>query len=197
MSKYKKIFEQNFERIESLMNLYTFIKDEELKENTKEYRFTDMLRCAVVFMHSAFEDYYRQVLIERMTKDYNCAAMQDITLPNSREKKFQVKDLIEYKDKKVSEILDDAVKEKMQRTTFNNYEDIVSWGKKVGLNFENYSEQSNLNKAIERRHKIVHESDLDREKGKLTPIAPGTIKPWIDAYLELIEIIDKQIEETE
>lgn len=195
MSKYKKIFEQNFERIESLMNLYTFIKDEELKENTKEYRFTDMLRCAVVFMHSAFEDYYRQVLIERMTKDYNCAAMHYITLPNSREKKFQVKDLIEYKDKKVSEILDDAVKGKMQRTSFNNYEDIASWGKKVGLDFEDYSEQSDLNKAIERRHKIVHESD--RREERLTSIDPGMVKPWANAYLELIEIIDKQVEETE
>lgn len=195
MSEYKKIFEQNFERIESLMNLYTFIKDEELKENTKEYRFTDMLRCAVVFMHSAFEDYYRQVLIERMTKDYNYNAIQDITLPKIRDKKFQLKDLIVYKDKKVSEILDDSVKEKMHETSFNDYKDIVAWGEKVGLDLEGYNKQSDLNKAIERRHKIVHESD--RREERLTSIDPGMVKPWANAYLELIEIIDKQVEETE
>ena len=58
MEKYKQIFDRNIDRVNSLCNLYKTIKTEESKEG-KDYKFTDILRSAVVMLHSSFEEYYR------------------------------------------------------------------------------------------------------------------------------------------
>ena len=63
MSEYKAIFDKNIERVESLNALYVKLKQDEQKDS-KDYKLTDILRSEVVFLHSAFEEYFRCVLIE-------------------------------------------------------------------------------------------------------------------------------------
>lgn len=61
IEQYKQLFNRNVERVRSLCKLYNSLKSEKVKEE-KEYKFTDVLRSAVVLLHSSFEEYYRGVL---------------------------------------------------------------------------------------------------------------------------------------
>ena len=61
MSVYKTVFDRNMYRVKSLCALYNSLKTNEAKES-KEYKFTDILRSAIVFLHSSFEEYFRNVL---------------------------------------------------------------------------------------------------------------------------------------
>ena len=61
MSIYKDVFDRNIDRVKSLCALYNSLKTNEVKEG-KDYKFTDVLRSAIVFLHSSFEEYFRNVL---------------------------------------------------------------------------------------------------------------------------------------
>ena len=61
IEKHKLLFDRNIERVCSLRKMYNFLKSDDAKEG-KEYKFTDILRSAVVLLHSSFEEYYRSIL---------------------------------------------------------------------------------------------------------------------------------------
>ena len=65
MSNYKLLFDRNVERVNSLCNLYNSLRTDDIKEG-KDYKFTDILRSAVVMLHSSFEEYFRNTLRERL-----------------------------------------------------------------------------------------------------------------------------------
>lgn len=199
-------FDENMKRVESLISLYTTIKkEEEISDKNKEYKFTDMLRAAVVFMHSSFETYYRSVIVEELKKNRNETALRDFPFVVAEGKevpKITIADLAKFKEKKVSEVLDESIDEKLGRKSFNKYSDIFEWSKRIGIDLSKYKEQGDLEKSIQRRHKIVHEADNtvheadngeSEEKKRLSPINPGTIKLWKEAYVELVNIIDAEI----
>ena len=50
---HKLLFNRNIERVCSLRKMYNSLKSDEVKEG-KEYKFTDILRSAVVLLHSSF-----------------------------------------------------------------------------------------------------------------------------------------------
>lgn len=62
IEQYKQLFDRNIERVCSLRKIYNSLKNDDVKEG-KEYKFTDILRSAVVLLHSSFEEYYRSVLV--------------------------------------------------------------------------------------------------------------------------------------
>lgn len=61
MSAYKDVFDRNIDRVKCLCALYNSLKTNAIKES-KGYKFTDILRSAIVFLHSSFEEYFRNVL---------------------------------------------------------------------------------------------------------------------------------------
>ena len=62
MSDFKAVFDSNLQRVDSLIAMYSQVKGTEQSDKNKDYRFTDMLRAAVVFLHSAFEEYFRNII---------------------------------------------------------------------------------------------------------------------------------------
>lgn len=58
---HKLLFNRNIERVCSLRKMYNSLKSDEGKEG-KEYKFTDILRSAVVLLHSSFEEHNRNIL---------------------------------------------------------------------------------------------------------------------------------------
>lgn len=61
MSTHLDRFDRNIQRVDNLCNIFQIVKETSNRPTVKE---ADVLRAAVVFLHSALEDYLRGVLTE-------------------------------------------------------------------------------------------------------------------------------------
>ena len=204
MTDYKKIFVTNLDRVDSLCNLYAKLKIEG-ENNAKDYKLTDMLRAATVLLHSSFEEYYRCVITHWLPIRGDEKTLDNIVLPVDVGKKGGVKyslySLMKFKDKTIDELFATSIKEYMSRTTFNNFSEICAWASRIDLNLDEFKKletkyYQDVDNAVNRRHKIVHEADTSRntEKERLNRIDSSNVKQWKEAYLALVEVIDAQIE---
>lgn len=191
----KKRFDNNLKRVESMCSIYMLIKQSLGNDKNQEYKYTDILRASVVFMHSSFEDYFRAVIIKKIIENGSRDSFDEIGLPaESRNKGFKLKDLLEYKDLTVKELIEESVNGYMSKQSFNDFSQICGYAKKIGLDMSKYTEERTISIAIERRHKIVHEADMKpNKKESLSNIRIDTVKKWIKAYVELVDLIDSQI----
>lgn len=196
------IFEKNIERVESITNLYSSLKEESRKD-TKDYTLTDMLRAAIVLLHSSFEEYFRLVLIQWLPTKADDNTLKDIPIAlhagNKRTEKIYLNDLSKYRGKTIDEVIRDSVTEHMALKSFNSQEEIRGWLSKVGIIVDDFNGFDAIDKAVKRRHKIVHEADTNRSgaRERLSAIKPTDIATWISAYKNLVINIDKQCEKWE
>ena len=196
MSDYKSIFEDNIKRVKALKSIYASIGS----ESTSKYKGTDILRAATVFLHSSFEKYYRCVVTEWLPKKGEPGTLKTIALPEDAGRNkvnYSLYDLLQkHGANTIQNLFQEAVAEHMSRSSFNSYGEICSWGSKIGLVFSSFKKGTEIEKAIHRRHKIVHEADLKIDssgKKTLSPIKESDIDNWLAAYTELVDIIDVQI----
>ena len=68
MSTHLERFNRNIQRVDNLCHLFEVIKNTPNRPTVKE---ADILRAAVVFLHSAMEDYVRGVLTEHLPANDN------------------------------------------------------------------------------------------------------------------------------
>ena len=200
MTEQKRIFDKNIERVKSICNLYTALKEEDRKDKSA-YTLTDMLRAAVVLLHSSFEEYFRNTITQWLPLKADRKILEEIPLPKDLGKnnvKYSLYELLSY-PQTLQELFDDAVSEYMGRKSFNNCKELYKWTKTVGMDISGFNNQSAFEAAVSRRHKIVHEADTNRTNSgeRLTPIKPGDVISWISAYENLVEAIEKQVEEWE
>ena len=206
MSEFLPIFNANLERVDSLCNIYTKMKDDRFSDG-KDYKLTDMLRAAIVMLHSAFEEYYRNVIKQWLPTKGDKKALETIALPddvgNKGTTKYTLYSLMDFKDKTINDLFLTAINEYMSRQSFNSFDEICKWSCKIGLDLSNFKSlpkkyYDDIDKAVHRRHKIVHEADTSRNNEKqtdrLTPIMPGTVLQWKEAYQKLVQVIDAQID---
>ena len=85
----------------------------------------------------------------------------------------------------------------MSFTSFNDYQDIVSWSKKIKIDLSEFKDQEKLNKLIHRRHRIVHEADNAKSDDEyaLAPIRENSVEEWIEVVRNLVELIDREVHE--
>ena len=200
MSKFKSAFDQNIERVDSLLYLYSKLKEDEYSDQKNKYKLTDMLRASVVFLHAAFEEYFRNVLNCWLPIKADDEVLKNIGLPGNggkRPEKFSLSDLASFKDSIVSDLIKLSIKESMDTTSFNSIGDIASWSKKLGLSLVEFNKHSDIEKCIQRRHKIVHEADMNKKdpssSERQSSIHPDVIVPWKEAYVRIVDIIEQQV----
>jgi len=205
MSEYFSIFHSNLERVDSLCSIYTKLKNDGFSDSTG-YKLTDMLRAATVLLHSSFEEYFRSILTQWLSLRGNESTLKDICLPSDvgkHSQKYSLYSLLEYKGKTVDDIFVESVHAYMSRTTFNSYSEICTWAAKIRLDLGEISNSENkyyedIDKAVSRRHKIVHEADTSRNDEKQTSrisgITPGMVSQWKEAYEKLVKVIDTQVD---
>lgn len=201
MSAYKENFDKNLERVKSLHSLYIKLKEEDLKDG-KDYKLTDILRAEIVLLHSSFEEYFRSVLIEWLPIKASDETLKEIPISLKAGKKAEklfLNDLAHYRGRTIDEIIQESVLETMQLKSFNNEGEIRSWCSKIGISLEKFDGMREIDAAVHRRHKIVHEADTYRSANsqRLQSINPGNITPWIKAYEGLVKLIDDMITEWE
>lgn len=193
------IYDKNFGRSNSLLKLYKDLTKG--KKGRRPVAYIDLLRVTVVMLHSTLEDFLRNLLTWRLpisTKD----KLNKIPLFSSdydpRKTKFELGELIEHKDKNVSEIIHLSIIKYLDGESFNNTTDINSALLNINLQVDenirkHYTE---LDKMIKRRHKIVHQADKDNLKNlsnhKLETIELQNVELWqktVDQFV--IETIKK------
>ena len=197
IEQYKQLFDRNIERVCSLRKIYNSLKTDDVKEG-KEYKFTDILRSAVVLLHSSFEEYYRSVLssiLPKVCTEDDLKNMSFLGSAGNHKDKISLGGLLKLRKKTVDQLITESIREALSFTSFNDYQDIVSWSKKIRIDLSEFKDQEKLNKLIIRRHKIVHQADNanDNDKYALSPIRENTVEEWIEIVCNLVEIIDKEI----
>lgn len=197
IEQYKLLFGRNIDRVCSLRKMYNSLKTDKVKEG-KEYKHTDVLRSAVVLLHSSFEEYYRNVLgciLPKNCTEDDLKNMYFLGSVGNRKDKITLGGLIKVREKTVAQLITESIQESLSFTSFNNYQDIVSWSKKIKIDLSEFNEQEKLNNLIHRRHKIVHEADnaSSDDKYALTPIKENTVEEWIRVVRNLVKLIDKEL----
>ena len=195
MSAHSNRFNLNFNRVKGLLKLFNQTRTGKRRTNVLE---TDLLRATVVFLHSSMEDYLRGVIIEHFLNKDSCD-LKDITLPhtsNGYGPKFTLSELVPYKDKTISELIEQSVKTHMQKASFGNTGLIISWLKRVGIHLKTSDiNLASIDEMTQRRHKIVHEADLNQNFGRgnhrTSPITVSQAKGWMDSVNELITAVER------
>lgn len=196
---HKILFDRNIERVCSLRKMYNSLKSDEVKEG-KEYKFTDILRSAVVLLHSSFEEYYRSILgciLPKTCTEDDLKNMSFLGSAGNHKDKITLGGLIKVREKTVDQLITESIRESLSFTSFNDYQDIVSWSKKIKIDLSEFKDQDKLNKLIHRRHKIVHEADNAKSDDEyaLAPIRENSVEEWIEVVRNLVELIDREVHE--
>ena len=194
---HKLLFNRNIERVCSLRKMYNSLKSDEVKEG-KEYKFTDILRSAVVLLHSSFEEYYRSILgciLPKTCTEDDLKNMSFLGSAGNHKDKITLGGLIKVREKTVDQLITESIRESLSFTSFNDYQDIVSWSKKIKIDLSEFKDQEKLNKLIHRRHKIVHEADNAKSDDEyaLASIRENSVEEWIEVVRNLVELIDKEV----
>ena len=197
IEKHKLLFNRNIERVCSLRKMYNSLKSDEVKEG-KEYKFTDILRSAVVLLHYSFEEYYRSILgciLPKTCTEDDLKNMSFLGSAGNHKDKITLGGLIKVREKTVDQLITESIRESLSFTSFNDYQDIVSWSKKIKIDLSEFKDQEKLNKLIHRRHRIVHEADNAKSDDEyaLAPIRENSVEEWIEVVRNLVELIDKEV----
>lgn len=197
IKQYKLLFDRNLDRVCSLRKMYNSLKSDKVKEG-KEYKHTDILRSAVVLLHSSFEEYFRSILgciLPKNCTEDDLKNMYFIGSVGNRKDRITLGGLIKVREKTVDQLITESIQESLSFTSFNNYQDIVSWCEKIKIDLSEFDEQEKLNNLIHRRHKIVHEADNagNDDKYSLSKIRENTVEEWIEVVHNLVELIDKEL----
>lgn len=205
MSDSFEIYMDNIRRTRNFITLYEKAKSS--GPGRKDTLTTDILRSGTVFLHATVEEYLRTTILDcRLKKledkDNSKAALINVSLPgdnsgHSKETKYKVMELLDYREFTVDELLKESLKDKTSYLTFNEYSQIVSSLNEVGIHInDKYDKQELIDGYIKRRHKIVHEGDKNENKGsgnyRTASINATQLNSWIEAADELINLIEEE-----
>ncbi len=198
MSTHLDRFNRNIQRVDNLCGIFEVVKATPNRPTVKE---ADVLRAAVVFLHSAMEDYLRGVLTEylpeRDTKNLEGIALYQ---NEGRAAKFSLGTLKPHSELTVSELIKKSIEEQMNHTSFNDTTDIFGWMSRIGITTNSTDvDLAQLNTTIKRRHKIVHEVDANQQSGRgyhnAASINLQTVKAWESNVICFVNLIESQLPE--
>ena len=196
MSTHLDRFDRNIQRVDNLCHIFEVMKNTPNRPTVKE---ADILRSAVVFLHSAMEDYVRGVLTEYLPAHDN-HNLENIGLyeTDGRQSKFTLGMLKAYGDLTVSELIRKSVGQQMSYTSFNDTSEIAGWLGRIGISVSDPRvDLSQLNTTIKRRHKIVHEMDANQVTGRgnhnAASINLTTVKAWKENVIAFVNLIERQL----
>lgn len=194
MTKWLDQYEEGLIRVSSLIALYEKVPKDNRGKNA---RATDILRASVVLLHASEEDYLRNILVQWYPFKADKTALKEVPLAGTsgREAKFTFDKLAEFKGKTVDGLIEESICQFFSKVSFNSYSDIASRLNKIHINLVSYERAKDINALIERRHKIVHEADLQTKNGKTqtSPINAPQVRTWMECSQSLIGVIDSQV----
>lgn len=196
--RYERLL-SNLKRVDSLLALHDILSKEAADSvaKDKEARSADILRAAVVLIHGSEEDYVRGVLSEWLIRKGDPSNIADVPLAGEGKKratKFSLRSLLSFADIGVDDLIQKSIDEYFSLVSFNSYSEIASQLGRIKIDLSAFKRQDQIEKLIFRRHKIVHEVDIDSKNGRAKSINAATVRSWKEAVASMLEIVDKQIE---
>lgn len=184
---YERLLE-NIKRVNEFISLHRKAKD-----NIASSRVSDILRAAVVFLHAAEEDYLRGIICWRLIESKNPKAYEKIPLPDYDKDRFPLGSLVVYDEMTVRELIKKSVEKHMESVSFGGIDKIIGWLSRVDISLDDSVDRPQIEELAKRRHKIVHEVDLEESGARVRPLRPEMVEKWKKAVLGLVDCVEQQL----
>jgi hypothetical protein len=183
-------FNENLARVENLVVTYESHPDAQGR-GRKTAEVLDILRAAVVFLHSALEDALRSIARWKLPLA-GTAVLDEIPLvgQGANPKKFLLGELASHRGKRIDDLLSESVNAYLEQSNYNSTTEISKLLQSVGVDIATVNARfADLQALMERRHQIVHRADRQQEvRGsgdhEIRPINKDTVRGWAAAVLE-------------
>jgi len=159
----------------------------------------DLFRAMVVTLHAHLEDYLRS-MGNNLLRSGDEIALEGIPLAGSddpRRDKFTLSRLAQHRGKSVDEVIQASVTEFLDRQSFSNATEIISFiQKRLGIKLDIGKVEKDLaaiGTMIERRHAIVHRADRVASSynrvGDLQTLTIDEVGEWAAATSRFMKVL--------
>jgi hypothetical protein len=194
-------FRQNAGRVENLISAYRELETHNIGQPQTR---ADVLRAAVVLMHSTLEEIVRNLYVSLLPSG-SVDSLNAIPFvaygPSNRARQILLGDLQQFQGQFVENIIRDSVDAFVDTMNLNNTVQLCSCLKMVDISPATLrSTFPQLDGLMKRRHQIVHQMDRNNELDPLdfpvTDIELGVVLTWQDAlgefFLELVTLLPEE-----
>lgn len=153
-------FDLNIARVRNLVSIYR-IQLSGPGKGRRGHQETDVLRAALVLLHASMEDVLRSLAYWKMPAAAP-TVLEKIALVGGNSIKFHLGNLATHGGKTVDEVIKDSVDASLERSNYNNCDEVVGLLVSIGLDptpLQQY--MPGLDSAMKRRHQIVHRADAN------------------------------------
>jgi RiboL-PSP-HEPN len=187
-------FQENINRSVMLVKMYELASKE--SPDGMSVHMTDILRASVVFLHAAFEETLRSLILATYPIA-DATVLNEIPLAginkSGRPEKFLLGDLSRFRNKTVDDVIDLSLQEYVSRLTFNNRGDLLHVIRSLGLRDSHVAKlMPALDAMLRRRHQIVHRGDRplaeDQRWIRATSLSSKHVRSWIKATTNFVAI---------
>lgn len=161
-------FDANLARVDGLVKLFQAQAGGRGRAAVVE---TDILRAAVILLHASLEDLLRSlselILPGRPVTVFEEWGIGLPSNPDKRPQKLTLPNLLEFRGKTIDEVLDVAIQQHLERSSYNNFAEVERTLTQLGLDptpLKNYG--PNLSALMKRRHHIAHRADRNSQMGR-------------------------------
>lgn len=172
----KRRFKRNQERARALIGLSQFL----LNTAAEDEMASDVLRAATVLLHATLDDFVRTVAKEHW-QNLSKERLKLVPLPQRKPgEKISFVDLLSLQGRGVTEIVQGAVHEFLDTTSFNQKHHVTELLDELGVPRPG-PKSNDLKPLMRRRHHIVHQAD----KAEPQPGSPEVEQPIVASEVEL------------
>jgi hypothetical protein len=124
---------QNLTRVDSLIDLHTFLETIVQNSNERRPEIDDILRSATVLLHASLEDFLRSISIAHHPRTER-EHLKYIPLAGIfRNAKFDLGDLVSHRGKTVNDVIESSIHEWLNQQSFNNSTDLANALERIGI----------------------------------------------------------------
>ena len=179
-------FKDNIGRVKNMVAIYqTHLQGR--GSGRRGHLETDVLRAATVFLHASLEDLLRSLSYWKLPNAQK-DTIDKIPLVGSKGSaaKFLLGELVFHKGKTVDDLIKESVNQYLERSNYNNIEEITGLLSSIGIDPAAVNGEFNvLTELMNRRHQIVHRADIDSAGGqgnhKVNSISIVVVNKWVDS----------------
>jgi hypothetical protein len=175
-------FQENQRRVENLI-----LAADDLVAASRGEISQDVLRAAVVFLHSSLEEIIRNLYVRRLPNVRNVENLNKIPLltnpPSIRPTQILLGQLASFGGMFVENVIIKSIEAFVDSFNLNNTNQLAQSLKLAEIELVDLEPYfADLNRLMARRHQIVHQMDrtneLDPLTAPLSPIGADTVRQW-------------------
>jgi len=178
-------FGVNIGRVKNLLTIYTEWTGE--GKGRRGVEDTDLLRATVVFLHATLEEFLRGIEQWKLPSA-PAARLDTVPLKGTKGAKFFLGGLHGFKGQSVNDVIASSIEEHLDRSNYNNLPDVTAVLDLVPINDATVDAlKADLDDAMKRRHKIVHQADRNVVRGRGAGPAAAIDRPTVAEWVSRVE----------